>query len=81
MTEILKAREVDPAAFQTREAGKYLGGFSPSTLKGWRSKGAGPRWYTTPGGTSLYRKRDLDEWLEKLAVQGDGRRGRPKSAA
>ncbi|HLK34425.1 MAG TPA: helix-turn-helix domain-containing protein [Terriglobales bacterium] len=44
----------------TRFAAAYLG-YSPATLRLWRRKGAGPRFYTV-GRFVEYRQEDLDTW-------------------
>ena len=39
---------------------------APSTLRAWRVKGKGPRYYKI-GGKILYKQSDLDAWIEAQA--------------
>lgn len=56
-----------PHNFMTAEdAARYLGK-SPFTLQWWRSKSRGPA-YTRSGRQILYRRADLDAWLERQRV-------------
>jgi excisionase family DNA binding protein len=45
-----------------REASEYLS-VAPRTLQRWRQLGRGPK-YVRAGRRVLYRKRDLDDWLD-----------------
>lgn len=58
---------LDPAG-----AGKYLGGrgapVSIPTLARWRSEGYGPRFHRVGLRRIRYRVRDLDAWIESMAV-------------
>jgi predicted DNA-binding transcriptional regulator AlpA len=47
------------------EAAPYLG-FEPATLRIWRMKGKGPRYFKL-GGRIAYKRQDLDEWIERQA--------------
>lgn len=47
----------------TAEAAKCLGMAEP-TLRLWRHKGIGPRSFKMGGHRVLYRRADLDEWVE-----------------
>ena len=49
--------------FKTPEAAEYLGGVAPRTLEAWRVYGRGPP-YLKVGDLVVYRRRDLDAWLE-----------------
>lgn len=44
------------------EVGAYLRK-SPKTLANWRSRGIGPRWRKA-GHSVLYRRADVDKWLD-----------------
>jgi excisionase family DNA binding protein len=46
-----------------REASEYLR-VAPRTLQRWRQLGRGPR-FVRAGRRVLYRKHDLDDWLDK----------------
>jgi hypothetical protein len=52
----------------TRFAAAYIG-YSPATLRLWRRKGAGPKFYTV-GRFIEYRQEDLDAWAggEEMAA-------------
>lgn len=50
-------------AFTERETGKYLG-ISAATLRLWRSKGTGPRYFVAGEKLIRYRCADLDSWIE-----------------
>lgn len=50
----------------TDETAKYLG-FSPRTLRDWRSLGEGPP-YIKFGNRVRYDRRKVDRWLEKHTV-------------
>jgi len=49
------------------DAASYLGS-RPSTLRAWRVKGKGPRYYKI-GGKVFYKNTDLETWIE---AQGRG---------
>ncbi|MCG5534180.1 helix-turn-helix domain-containing protein [Halorhodospira sp. 9621] len=51
----------------TLEAAEYLS-VTRRTMERWRSQRIGPRW-VKPGGKCLYRRSDLDAWLEQAAVE------------
>src|SRR5262245_7361480 len=75
-------REVDqmPENLIEAEAADYTR-TKPGTLANWRSLGKGPR-YVRAGGRILYRKADLDRWLEKNATDPEAPpRPRRKRAA
>jgi len=38
-------------------------GVSPLTLRQWRHRGAGPRWYRAGNKLVRYRRASVDEWL------------------
>lgn len=61
------------------EAAAYMR-LRPGTLTNWRSLGTGPK-YTKAGGRVVYRKADLDRWLEKHAHDPEAPRPRRKRAA
>lgn len=48
-----------------KDAASYLGS-KPSTLRAWRVKGKGPRFYKL-GGKVFYREGDLSAWIELQA--------------
>jgi len=50
-----------------KEAGRYLS-FSVHTLRAWRSKGNGPDYFKLQSRV-LYRKEDLDHWVEEHRVR------------
>lgn len=54
---------IAPAAMVTTEAAVYIGR-DPKTLANWRSLGIGPSFVKADGGGVLYRRVDLDAWLE-----------------
>jgi hypothetical protein len=41
----------------------------PGTLRGWRSLGCGPPWYTL-GRLIRYRMTDVEKWIEKRKREG-----------
>ena len=53
----------------------YLGGdISPRTVEKWRLTGRGPK-FVRAGGRILYRKSDVDDWLDqqtRLSTSDDG---------
>ena len=49
-------------AMTTTEAAKYLE-LSEATLKRWRSKGTGPKYFRLGQRKVRYRQEDLDGWL------------------
>jgi len=49
-------------AFTPKEAGRYLG-VAEATLRLWRSRDAGPRYFRA-GKLIRYRRADLDSWIE-----------------
>lgn len=53
----------DNTLLTTTEAASYLR-LSPRTLDNWRSRKTGPA-YVKLGDRVLYRKSDLDSWLEQ----------------
>jgi predicted site-specific integrase-resolvase len=52
----------DSNLFKTKDAASYIG-YSAGTLYNWRVTGEGPI-FIKPRMKVLYRKEDLDEWLE-----------------
>ena len=57
----------DDIRLPTRRAAEYLG-VAPETLRNWRWRGRGPRYSRLgdgPGARAVYRKGDLDNWLEE----------------
>ncbi len=54
--------------FDTRQAAKFLG-YSVHTLRYWRVHGGGPRFTSPSTRKTLYRKRDLMEWVELSATK------------
>jgi hypothetical protein len=53
----------------SREAAAYLG-VADQTLANWRYLGKGPRFYRV-GQLIKYDERDLDDYLEGVAVEGE----------
>ncbi len=53
----------EPTTFRSREAGSYLA-HAESTLAKVRRRGDGPRFVKLGGKAVVYRKSDLDAWLE-----------------
>lgn len=51
--------------FCEKDAASFLGS-KPSTLRAWRVKGKGPRFYKI-GGKVFYRECDLSAWIEAQA--------------
>lgn len=51
----------------TEGAADYLG-LRPATLNNWRQTGKGPR-FLRIGGRVMYRRQDLDAYLEKRTVE------------
>lgn len=51
----------------TNEAAAFLR-TSPRTLIRWRNARRGPRW-VKPGGKILYRRSDLEKWLDDQSVE------------
>ena len=47
------------------EAAKIIG-LSPSTLRAWRGRGTGPRWFRA-GRLCRYRRDWIDEWIDANA--------------
>ena len=64
MEEILKCRDV----------AKILG-ISERTLARWRKAGQGPSYKITPGGYYLFRRTDLNTWLEELPDRKEREQG------
>ena len=57
----------DDIRLPTRRAAEYCG-VEPATLRNWRWKGTGPRYSRLgegPRARAVYRKADLDAWLEE----------------
>lgn len=71
--------------FTTREAGEYIGR-SASWLRKKRLRGAddpgdpGPRYLKTEGGSAIYLKEDLDQWLDQLDSCGSRLEALPGAA-
>ena len=60
----------EPLAVRTAEACRMLGGISPKTLWNWQRQGIGPKPVRVANGkrvATLYRVRDLNAWLDKMA--------------
>lgn len=54
--------------FRPQQAAPYIG-TTPGTLAQWRYLGKGPKYLRLPGSrTILYRKTDLDAWLDSGEV-------------
>lgn len=75
-------RQIPPGEplFTTKEAANYLR-CSPPTLERWRTQGTGPVYRRRgPGKRSgiLYRKSDLDAWLDDNAHRSTGEYRKPK---
>lgn len=51
-------------------ASDYLG-ISPATLATWATRGGGPK-YVKVGKLAMYRKSDLDAWLNERTVENTG---------
>jgi excisionase family DNA binding protein len=51
----------------TKEAARRLG-FTPQTLRLWRSQDRGPAYVQTEGGGVRYRRSDLEAWIEQRRV-------------
>ncbi|GAB2709581.1 helix-turn-helix transcriptional regulator [Nocardia thraciensis] len=49
------------------EAGEYLG-VHPRTLANWAAKGQGPRYSKASGSSCMYRRADLDAYLDARMV-------------
>jgi hypothetical protein len=59
-------------ALRTPEAADYLG-VPEGSLPQWRKKGFGPKYLKVGGGnTVVYRIKDLDAYLDELAVEQHG---------
>lgn len=53
-----------------RQASKYVG-ITENTLRFWRSRGAGPRYFKAGEKLIRYRLTDLDRWIEsRLSAPG-----------
>jgi hypothetical protein len=53
--------------FDTAATSEYLG-VSTETLKGWRSRGKGPKYRKLPNGKVTYRRTDLDAFNAACVV-------------
>ena len=47
---------------RTAEAAAYLG-FTPGTLRFWRHRNEGPKWFRLGQKIVMYRVEDLDKWI------------------
>lgn len=54
----------------TANAAKYVG-FSPRTLKAWRSRGEGPDYHVVAGRYVRYDRADLDAFVTGRAASAD----------
>lgn len=52
----------DDRFLSTAQAAEFTG-FSPDTLRTWRSRGRGPAWSKAPGGSIRYRLADLRAYV------------------
>jgi predicted DNA-binding transcriptional regulator AlpA len=55
--------EIEQSTFNEKRSAAYIG-VSSATLRLWRSKGEGPRYFKAGEKLIRYRKGDLDEWIE-----------------
>jgi len=58
------AAAVTPVALDEFEAARYLGNMKVSTLRTWRSRGGGPKFYYAGVKLVRYPVRELDAFLE-----------------
>jgi excisionase family DNA binding protein len=56
-------------AFNPKQAAKYVG-VTEATLRSWRSRGEGPRYFRA-GKLIRYRRSDLDAWIEARLSEPD----------
>jgi predicted DNA-binding transcriptional regulator AlpA len=55
--------EIEQFTFNEKRSAAYIG-VSDATLRLWRSKGEGPRYFKAGEKLIRYRKGDLDSWIE-----------------
>jgi hypothetical protein len=69
----VRAREaaavITPIALDEFEAGRYLGSVSVSTLRTWRVRGGGPKFYYAGAKLVRYPVTELDEFLKKRGLR------------
>lgn len=70
----MSTKPVNPELFDNDTAAAYIGA-APTTLPVWRCTKRVPLPYIKVGRKVLYRKRDLDAFLEQNLVGGRKRRG------
>lgn len=64
-----KIKEVDPDELLSQEQFCAMCRRRPKTVEGWRSKGTGPRFATTPNGRFAgYPRREVSAWLQAQTV-------------
>ena len=56
-----------PEEMTEEQAGEYLGGISPHTLRSWRVQKRGPKYHKN-GKLVRYAKSDLNAWMETNGV-------------
>lgn len=56
-----------PELKDTELAADYIG-FAPGTMENWRSQRRGPKYLKLNNSRVYYRRKDLDEWLEKRII-------------
>ena len=56
-------------ATNEKGAAEYLGGYAPGTLRGWRTRGIGPKYVKLGPRKVLYYIEDLDAWIAEQAVE------------
>ena len=69
--QLLPILAVPKRYMNEQEASRYLGGLSVHSLRQWRSKATGPD-YLRIGARVVYDVKDLDLWVEKYRIKGDG---------
>lgn len=54
---------------------------SDSTLRGWRAKGKGPRFYRVSERLIRYRVKDVDAWIEARMSDQPNNKVKPRKTA
>lgn len=67
-------------SFTPRQAAEYIG-MSDSTLRGWRAKGKGPRFYRVSERLIRYRVKDVDAWIEARMSDQPNNKVKPRKTA
>jgi len=73
MARVTKAASQEPLVMASKVS-SFLGGLSASTLKDWRVRGTGPKYYKV-GKHVMYRISEVSAWLEAECASNAGADG------